>query len=91
MSTLTHAPADCAVVDLLTGYILASPRACWPGADGMLVEDVLSCYRGLATAGDVPSEAELSQLHPELAARLTAYFVLTFEMEGPPAAVESRT
>jgi hypothetical protein len=71
--------ADCLqpVLDLLTGYMLASPSVHMPGADGLLVEDVLTGYESLAAAGQVPTEAELCVRHPEFASRLTAFFHLT--------------
>jgi hypothetical protein len=62
------------VVELLTTYMLESPRAGWPGTDGMRLDDVASCYRVEAAAGHVPSEAELCARHPDLAEQLAAFF-----------------
>jgi hypothetical protein len=62
------------VVELLTTYMFESPRAGWPGTDGMRLDDVASCYRVEALAGHVPSEAELCARHAELAERLAAFF-----------------
>lgn len=64
------------VANLLAEYLRVSPAVCLPGADGILVEDVLACYEGLAARGQVPSEAELCRRHPDLAARLVAFFHL---------------
>jgi hypothetical protein len=67
------------VIDLLTGYLLGCPAFGWPGSDGVLVEDVLAGYEALAAAGHVPPETQLCAEHPELAARLSAFFALTHE------------
>lgn len=67
------------IMDLLTGYMLASPCVRMPGGDGLLVEDVLTGYETLAAAGQVPCEAELCIRHPEFASRLTAFFHLTHQ------------
>jgi len=75
MLTVSHAfGIHDPVVELLTTYMLESPRAGWPGTDGMRLDDVASCYRVEAAAGHVLSEAELCARHPELAERLTAFF-----------------
>jgi len=78
MLTSSHAAVHDSVVELLTTYIFESPRAVWPGTDGMTLEDVVSCYRAEAAAGHVPSEAELCEQHPELAGKLAAFFA-TFD------------
>ena len=64
------------VADLLAEYLRTAPGADLPGADGMLTDDVLAGYEGLAARGRVPSEAELCRLYPDLAGRLAAYFHL---------------
>jgi hypothetical protein len=64
------------VADLLADYLARSPGGCLPGADGIRLEDVLSSYESLAAHGQVPAEAELCRQHPELAARLVAFFHL---------------
>lgn len=64
------------VADLLADYLAGSPHATLPGADGVLVEDVLAGYEALAARGRVPDEAELCRRHPELASRLVAFFHL---------------
>jgi hypothetical protein len=64
------------VADLLADYLAQSPSSCLPGADGVRVEDVLSCYESLAASGQVPAEADLCREHPELASRLVAFFHL---------------
>ena len=70
------------VADLLADYLRTSPDVHLPGADGVLVEDVLAGYEGLAARGQVPTEAELCARHPDLAARLTAFF----HLQHPPNA-----
>ena len=65
-----------ALADLLAGYLLASPAYRWPGADGLLLDDVLSEYPDAAAARAVPGEAELCDRHPHLAARVVAFFFL---------------
>lgn len=75
------APVDAAdrlrpVTELLADYLARSPGGCLPGADGMLLKDVLDCYEALACRGHVPAEAELCRQHPELASRLVAFFHL---------------
>jgi len=74
MLTSSHAAVHDSVVELLTTYIFESPRAVWPGTDGMTLEDVVSCYRAEAAAGHVPAETELCERHPELAGQLAAFF-----------------
>jgi hypothetical protein len=74
MLTSSHAAVHESVVELLTTCIFESPRAGWPGTDGMTLEDVVSCYRAEAAVGHVPSAAELCDRHPELAGELAAFF-----------------
>ena len=62
------------VADLLADYLLHSPAVSLPGVDGVLVEDALACYEGLAARGQVPTEGELCRRHPDLASRLVAFF-----------------
>lgn len=64
------------VAELLADYMSHSAAVDLPGADGVLVEDVLAGYEGMAARGQVPTEAELCIRHPDLAARLTAFFHL---------------
>jgi hypothetical protein len=64
------------VADLLADYLAHAPGGCGPGADGVTLDDVLSCYEALADRGQVPAEAELCRQHPELASRLVAFFHL---------------
>ena len=62
------------VSELLAEYLVASGRLVWPGADGLLVEDVvLAEYAGAIAAGVVPTPAELSARHPDLAAAVAAF------------------
>ena len=76
---LYHGP----VADLLAAYLLSSPTIAWPGSDGLALADVLKSYPALASAGHVPLEAVLCARHPELAARLVAFFYRT-GAETPP-------
>jgi hypothetical protein len=69
------------VSDLLVGYLLAAPVGGWPGADGMLVSEVLREYPSAAAARLVPCEADLCGRHPELTAEVVAFFFLN----GPDA------
>jgi hypothetical protein len=51
---------------------LKQARGCWPGADGLVVDDLLESYSRSAAAGWVPTLPELQGLHPELAVALAA-------------------
>ena len=62
------------VANLLAEYLLGLPASSLPGADGLRIADVLAGYEALAAAGRVPTEADLCDRHPHLAARLVAYF-----------------
>jgi hypothetical protein len=70
------------VADLLAEYLRTSPSVHQPGADGVLVEDVLAEYEQLAARGQVPSEVELCQRHPDMAGRFAAFF----HLQHPPDA-----
>ena len=70
------------VTDLLAEYLRTSPAVHQPGADGVLVDDVLAEYELLAARGQVPSEVELCQRHPDMAGRLAAFF----HLKHPPDA-----
>jgi hypothetical protein len=65
------------VVAVLVDYLVASPTAVIPGADGLLVGDVVACYPTAAAFGHVPAENEKCHRHPEFAGRLAAFFYLT--------------
>ncbi len=67
-------PTTQPLTDLLTGYLVNSPTARWPGADGVTVADMLSEYPAAASARWVPGEAELCDRHPELAPHVVAFF-----------------
>lgn len=82
MSTATPDPRLRPVSDLLAEYLRTSPALHLPGADGVLVEDVLAEYEMMAARGQVPTEAELCARHPDLAGRLTAFF----HLQHPPDA-----
>lgn len=63
------------MVELLAGYLLASPAFLYPGADGATVEDVVAAeYPVAAAAGRVPRPSELATRHPDLADALAAFF-----------------
>jgi hypothetical protein len=64
------------LADLLAGLLLACPACRWPGADGLTVGDLLREYPAAASARLVPSEAELCDRHPDLAAQVVAFFFL---------------
>ncbi len=60
--------------NLLTTLILVADGYRWPGADGLLVEDVLREYPEAARRGRVPSREELCRKHPELASEVANFF-----------------
>jgi len=65
---MAAAPSETAVrqheaINLLLCYL---DEACWPGGDGLTVEDVLHSYPQAAAAGLVPGREEVMRLHPEL-------------------------
>jgi hypothetical protein len=62
--------------EVLIGYLLSSPACRWPGADGILVEDVLRGYPAAASARLVPGELDLCDRHPELTVEIVALFFL---------------
>lgn len=70
------------VSDLLADYLTRSPGASMPGCDGANLDDVLAGYEALAARGQVPPEADLCRLHPELSARLVAFFHLQHPTDG---------
>ncbi len=63
------------VIDLLTDHLCRAGVVRWPGTDGMTLEDVVfAAYRAAATAGHLPSPAELAERHPALAGDIRRYF-----------------
>ena len=63
------------LVRLLADYLLASPRAGWPGTDGLTVSAVVAAaYPAAVSAGAVPGPAELAHRHAELADEIVTYF-----------------
>ena len=60
--------------DALLGHLLAAGCPCWPGSDGLTVEDVLRCYADHVAAGRVPDLIRLLQRHPDLEGALRAFF-----------------
>jgi hypothetical protein len=59
---------------LLLDQLRGGPTVCWPGADGLTLDEVLSSYPEAAAAGRVPGPDELLAGHPELAAELADFF-----------------
>lgn len=47
---------------------------CWPGADGLTIQDALGCYRQAAASGRVPGLEELLREYPEWSLDLRAVF-----------------
>jgi len=66
-------PKATRVPELLAGYLIASGRLAWPGADGLILDEVVSAeYTQAADVGDVPGNAEQARQHPDLAAAVAA-------------------
>lgn len=59
---------------LLATLILVADGFHWPGADGMLLEDLLREYPRIAHEGHVPGRDELCRRHPELAQAVADFF-----------------
>jgi hypothetical protein len=62
------------MLDLLLRLLQTAPASCWPGADGLTVEDALCCYRQAAAGGRVPGLELLLRSHPEWKPDLIAFF-----------------
>lgn len=63
------------LVEMLAGYLLASPRFHCPGVDGASVADVVATeYPPASAAGWVPPTTVLAQRHPDLADALASFF-----------------
>jgi hypothetical protein len=62
------------MLDLLLTYLQAAPACCWPGADGLTLEDAVCCYRQAAAAGCVPGLERLLRDHPQWSQDLRAVF-----------------
>jgi hypothetical protein len=60
--------------ELLLGYLCAAQAPLWPGADGLMAEEVLRSYAEHAAAGRVPDLQELLHRHPDLRDALLAFF-----------------
>ena len=69
-------PTTGALGDILALYLLNSPAYRWPGADGLLVGEVLREYPTAVATGAVPGEIELCGRHPGLTAQIVAFFFL---------------
>ena len=70
------APDRLTLPDVLVGYLLAGPARRWPGADGMVLADVLSEYPAAAAARLVPGELDLCDRHPDLMPQIVSFFLL---------------
>jgi len=59
---------------VLFTYLEGVACPAWPGADGLTVDDVVSCYPQALAAGQVPGLDDLVRRHPELAEELHLFF-----------------
>lgn len=59
---------------LLATIILVADGYHWPGADGILLDDLLREYPEVARRGFVPGREELCRKHPELASAVADFF-----------------
>jgi len=59
---------------LLVTLILVADGYHWPGADGMMTDDLLREYANVAREGRVPGREELCRRHPELAHVVADFF-----------------
>jgi hypothetical protein len=59
--------------ELLLDYLQSGNMFAWPGADGLLTDDVLGCYPAAVAADEVPGWQELRRRHPELMPMLEAF------------------
>ena len=57
---------------VLLEYLQASRVVNWPGADGLAVDDIISCYPEAIAAGEVPNWHELQNRFPQMADALQA-------------------
>jgi hypothetical protein len=60
--------------EVLLAYLDAVPAPTWPGADGLTLEDALSCYPVAIGAHQVPDRSQLRERHPDLAEEVEAFF-----------------
>ena len=79
MNSRVPQPSD-SLAGLLADYLAHSPSNCFPGADGMLIDEVVRDYPAAANAQAVPGEVELCHRHPHLAPQVVAFF---FEDKRP--------
>ena len=75
MGNLETNPSRSRMIDVLAGYLLASPAFRCPGADGATVEDVVASeYPSASAAGMVPRPSDLAARHPDMADTIGAFF-----------------
>ena len=83
MGNLETNPSRSRMIDVLAGYLLASPAFRCPGADGATVEDVVASeYPSAWAAGMVPRPSELIVRHPDLADAIGSFFHLDMALAG---------
>ena len=71
------------MIDVLAGYLLASPSFICPGADGATVEDVVASeYPRASAARMVPRPSDLAARHPDLADAIESFFHLDVTLAG---------
>ena len=51
--------------EVLLGYLRAAGLPPWPGADGLMLEEIRDCYPHAAAAGLVPGREDLLLRHAE--------------------------
>jgi hypothetical protein len=59
--------------EILLGCLERAAFPCWPGGDGLTVQDVVQSYPQAMTFGLVPSLEELLLRHPGLTEELRAF------------------
>ena len=71
------------MIDVLAGYLLASPAFRCPGADGATVEDVVASeYPSALAGGMVPRPCDLAARHPDMADVIESFFHLDVSLTG---------
>jgi hypothetical protein len=70
--------------ELLLEYLRVTRVSTWPGADGLTVEDVLTCYPEAIGAWEVPDWRRFVRENPELEAAVQAYLAHSWRPGLPP-------